>query len=188
MASFSTSRPDTVLRLKIKKGKKDDGGTNNKSRGQYLPSTNPDPSTSKSEPNRTRMVSSETTQACADVRGQVKRRLGPVASECTVGLCACTSRAITPTASHQRQGRRLPRVVDRARTAQQRRYNERTARQVLGREHNRWIACFPTSRPSIHRCRSERKADRLSGRLAGSSSDLFIFFKIYVAKLLHFAI
>jgi hypothetical protein len=33
MASFSTSRPDTVLRLKIKKGKKDDAGTNNKSRG-----------------------------------------------------------------------------------------------------------------------------------------------------------
>jgi len=29
MASFSTSRPDTVLRLKIKKGKKDDAGTNN---------------------------------------------------------------------------------------------------------------------------------------------------------------
>jgi hypothetical protein len=33
MASFSASRPDTVLRLKIKKGKKDDAGTNNKSRG-----------------------------------------------------------------------------------------------------------------------------------------------------------
>jgi hypothetical protein len=33
MASFSTSRPDTILRLKIKKGKKGDAGTNNKSRG-----------------------------------------------------------------------------------------------------------------------------------------------------------
>ncbi len=118
-----------------------------------------------------------------------KARLGPVASECTVGLCACTSRAITPTASrHHQQRRRLPRVVDRARTAQQRRYNERTARHLLGREYNRWIVCFPTSRPSIHKCRSERKADRLSGRLAGSSSDLVIFFKIYVAKIRHFAI
>jgi hypothetical protein len=106
-----------------------------------------------------------------------------------VGLCACTSRAITPTASrHHQQRRRLPRVVDRARTAQQRRYNERTARHLLGREYNRWIVCFPTSRPSIHKCRSERKADRLSGRLAGSSSDLVIFFKIYVAKIRHFAI
>jgi hypothetical protein len=105
-----------------------------------------------------------------------KARLGPVASECTVGLCACTPRAITPTASrHQQQRRRrLSRVVDRARTAQQRRYNERTARHLLGREHNRWIVCFPTSRPSIHRCRSEIKADRLSGRLAGSAVD-FIF-------------